>query len=80
VNTDFITKLLQLDLRQAWIFLTDVLRNPATNVTAFALILAAITKKCHDPRDCTQCHEDHVHPTTLEQLESLGVITGGDEQ
>jgi len=43
VNTDFIAKLLELDFRQAWIFLTDVMRSPATNVTAFALILAAIT-------------------------------------
>jgi len=43
VNADFLSKLLEIDFGQAWIFLTDVLRNPATNVTAFALILAAIT-------------------------------------
>jgi len=38
-------------------------------------------KKCHDPADCTQCHEDHVHPTTLDQLRSLGIdVSGGDGQ
>lgn len=29
--------------------------------------------KCHDASDCTRCHESHVHPTTIEQLEGLGI-------
>lgn len=28
-------------------------------------------ERCHDPADCVRCHEDHVHPTTIEQLERI---------
>lgn len=31
-------------------------------------------RRCHAERDCTLCHEKHVHPTTLDQLRSLGVL------
>lgn len=43
MNSDILKRLLELDLGEAWVFIVDVVRNPATNVTAFALILAAIT-------------------------------------
>jgi len=35
--------------------------------------------KCHVQEDCDTCHIDHVHPTTLDQLRSLGVIKGGSK-
>jgi hypothetical protein len=34
---------------------------------------------CHAPEDCVTCHVKHVHPTTLDQLRGLGVITGDGE-
>lgn len=35
--------LLQLDFREAWVFLGDVIRHPSNDPQAFALLLAAIT-------------------------------------
>jgi len=31
-------------------------------------------QRCHAQDDCEQCHLDHVHPTTLEQMRELGKI------
>lgn len=43
MNSDFLARLLEIDFTEVWIFIVDVMRSPASNVTAFAMILAAIT-------------------------------------
>lgn len=43
MTDDTLTRLLEVDPTQVWLFLGDVLRNPTANLTAFVLILGLIT-------------------------------------
>ena len=42
-SADYIDRILELDFREAYVFLTGVLRDPSSNITVFALMLGAVT-------------------------------------
>lgn len=57
--------------------------HPASFTPQHASIVEAdgdtLCNRCHGGTDCSECHEKHVHPVTLDQLRSLGVEVPGGE-